>query len=279
MAIKIKDKSKKVRVKPKKNLLAVTSAAVGVAVFAGVVWFALSQLLATEKYYILNQDVPAKTQITSQMLTEVQTAKGTAPKNAITASEVNSGNTYSKIALQAGDVLVPSNTGINIDNTTGIPDEWSVTSFTIPRTQAVNGNISRGQYFDIIGIAENGTSKYIATSVLALDVDSGTVDKEVKNDSKTNGTGDTLNIVIGMPAEDIAKLHSALAKYSKIELAVSPKTVDYQKRDNSNLQKSYSFDDNAPVPDLKEGTDNTFAPVKRDANGKPIASEKKSSKE
>ena len=207
MAIKIKDKSKKVRVKPKKNLLAVTSAAVGVAVFAGVVWFALSQLLATEKYYILNQDVPAKTQITSQMLTEVQTAKGTAPKNAITASEVNSGNTYSKIALQAGDVLVPSNTGINIDNTTGIPDEWSVTSFTIPRTQAVNGNISRGQYFDIIGIAENGTSKYIATSVLALDVDSGTVDKEVKNDSKTNGTGDTLNIVIGMPAEDIAKLH------------------------------------------------------------------------
>ena len=279
MAIKIKDKSKKVRVKPKKNILVVASTAIGVVVFTGIVWFSLSQVLATEKYYILNQDVAAKTQITSQMLTEVQTAKGTAPKNAITASEVSSGTTYSKIALQAGDVLVPSNTGVNIDNSTGIPDEWSVTSFTIPRTQAVNGNISRGQYFNIIGISETGTSKYIATSVLALDVDSGTVDKEVKNDGKTNGTGDTLNIVVGMPGEDIAKFHSALAKYTKIELAVSPKTVDYQKRDNSNLQKTYSFDDNSQAPDLKEGTDNTFAPVKRDAKGKPVASSKDSTKE
>lgn len=272
MALTIKDKSQNFKVKPKKNLLIVSAVAVGVLVFVGVVFFTLSQLLATEKYYILNQDVPAKTQITTQMLTEVQTAKGTAPKNAITAAQVATGNTFSKVALQAGDVLVPSNTGIDIDNTVGIPDGWAVTSISIPRTQAVNGIITRGQYFDILGVnQETGETKYIATSVLALDVDSGSVDTKVDNNkSAGNGTGDTLNITVGMPSEAVANLHSALAKYAKVELALAPKSVNYQKRDTSNLQGTFNYDTDSETPDLKKGTDNTFTPVQRDSKGRPV---------
>lgn len=272
MALTIKDKSQNFKVKPKKNLLIVSAVAVGVLVFVGVVFFTLSQLLATEKYYILNQDVPAKTQITTQMLTEVQTAKGTAPKNAITAAQVATGNTFSKVALQAGDVLVPSNTGIDIDNTVGIPDGWAVTSISIPRAQAVNGIITRGQYFDILGVnQETGETKYIATSVLALDVDSGSVDTKVDNNkSAGNGTGDTLNITVGMPSEDVANLHSALAKYAKVELALAPKSVNYQKRDTSNLQGTFNYDTDSETPDLKKGTDNTFTPVQRDSKGRPV---------
>jgi len=272
MALKITDKSQNFKVKPKKNLLIVSAVALGVLVFVGVVYFTLSQLLATEKYYILNQDVPAKTQITTQMLTEVQTAKGTAPKNAITANQVSTGNTFSKVALQAGDVLVPSNTGIDIDNTVGIPDGWGVTSISIPRAQAVNGTITRGQYFDILGVnQETGETKYIATSVLALDVDSGAVDTKVDNTkSAGNGTGDTLNITIGMPSEDIAKLHSAMAKYAKVELALAPKSINYQKRDTSNLQGTFNYDTDSETPDLKKGTDNTFTPVQRDSKGRPV---------
>ena len=184
MALKIVDKSKNnVQIKPKRNLLVVVSSAVGIVVFAGIVWFALSQLLATESYYVLNQDVGSKTQVSDSMLTKVETAKGTAPKNAITQAQVLEGNIYTKIPLSAGDILTPSNTGLNIDNSTGIPDGWSVTTFSIPTVSAVNGSITKGQYFDIIGVSDSGIAKYIASNILALDVDSGISQAEVTNDS------------------------------------------------------------------------------------------------
>lgn len=92
MALKIVDKSKNnVQIKPKRNLLVVVSSAVGIVVFAGIVWFALSQLLATESYYVLNQDIGSKIQVLDSMLTKVETAKGTAPKNAISQAQVSGG--------------------------------------------------------------------------------------------------------------------------------------------------------------------------------------------
>lgn len=270
MALKIVDKSKNnVQIKPKRNLLVVVSSAVGIVVFAGIVWFALSQLLATESYYVLNQDIGSKTQVLDSMLTKVETAKGTAPKNAITQAQVSEGNIYTKIPLSAGDILTPSNTGLNIDNSTGIPDGWSVTTFSIPTVSAVNGSITKGQYFDIIGVSDSGIAKYIASNVLALDVDSGISQAEVTNDS-TQSTSDIIQITVGMPADKIALLHSALTKYQKIELALAPKSLSYETRDNSYLDGNYNFDDITPGFDLYDGTDSTFSVVKRDENGKPI---------
>lgn len=270
MALKIVDKSKNnVQIKPKRNLLVVVSSAVGIVVFAGIVWFALSQLLATESYYVLNQDIGSKTQVLDSMLTKVETAKGTAPKNAITQAQVSGGNIYTKIPLSAGDILTPSNTGLNIDNSTGIPDGWSVTTFSIPTVSAVNGSITKGQYFDIIGVSDSGIAKYIASNVLALDVDSGISQAEVTNDS-TQSASDIIQITVGMPADKIALLHSALTKYQKIELALAPKSLSYETRDNSYLDGNYSFDDITPGFDLYDGTDSTFSIVKRDENGKPI---------
>lgn len=270
MALKIVDKSKNnVQIKPKRNLLVVVSSAVGIVVFAGIVWFALSQLLATESYYVLNQDIGSKTQVLDSMLTKVETAKGTAPKNAITQAQVSGGNIYTKIPLSAGDILTPSNTGLNIDNSTGIPDGWSVTTFSIPTVSAVNGSITKGQYFDIIGVSDSGIAKYIASNVLALDVDSGISQAEVTNDS-TQSTSDIIQITVGMPADKIALLHSALTKYQKIELALAPKSLSYETRDNSYLDGNYNFDDITPGFDLYDGTDSTFSVVKRDENGKPI---------
>ena len=270
MALKIVDKSKNnVQIKPKRNLLVVVSSAVGIVVFAGIVWFALSQLLATESYYVLNQDVGSKTQVSDSMLTKVETAKGTAPKNAITQAQVLEGNIYTKIPLSAGDILTPSNTGLNIDNSTGIPDGWSVTTFSIPTVSAVNGSITKGQYFDIIGVSDSGIAKYIASNILALDVDSGISQAEVTNDS-TQSASDIMQITVGMPADKIALLHSALTKYQKIELALAPKSLSYETRDNSYLDGNYNFDDITPGFDLYDGTDSTFSVVKRDENGKPI---------
>lgn len=270
MALKIVDKSKNnVQIKPKRNLLVVVSSAVGIVVFAGIVWFALSQLLATESYYVLNQDIGSKTQVLDSMLTKVETAKGTAPKNAITQAQVSGGNIYTKIPLSAGDILTPSNTGLNIDNSTGIPDGWSVTTFSIPTVSAVNGSITKGQYFDIIGVSDSGIAKYIASNILALDVDSGISQAEVTNDS-TQSASDIMQITVGMPADKIALLHSALTKYQKIELALAPKSLSYETRDNSYLDGNYNFDDITPGFDLYDGTDSTFSVVKRDENGKPI---------
>lgn len=276
MPLKIKDKKNNVSVKPKKNLTVVVASALGVVVFSGLVWFSLSQLLATESYYILNQDLAAKTLVTTEMLTKVETAKGTAPKNAITASEVSSGTVFTKIPLETGDVLVPSNTGLNIDSSTGIPDDWSVTSFTVERENAVNGNISRGQYFDVIGVKE-GTSKYIATSLLALDVDSGAVDTQVDESSKsTAGSGSTITIVAGMPAKDVSAFQAGISTFEseKVTLALSPKSISYETRDTSDLQGLFTYDSSTKAPDLYEGTDNTFSAVKRDKDGRPISDSK-----
>lgn len=281
MAFKIKKslkKNKDLNIKPEKNVLFVVGISIGTIILCIGLWYSLSTLLATESYYILNQDVSAKVLVSTDMLTKVETAKGTAPKNALSLVDVSSNNVYTKVPLQAGDVLSLSNTGLNISSSTGIPDSWSVTSFTIPRNQAVNGNITKGEYFDVIGINGSG-AKYIATTVLALDIDSGVPNTTVENSKSTAGTGEELNILVGMPDKDIPLFQSAINSYEKIVLSISPKSINYDKRNTNDLQSVVQFSDNTVAPDLYEGTDNTFSVVKRDKDGRPILDSEETKKE
>ena len=258
--------------KPKKNLAMVVGIAVLIVLLAGGVYFGLSNVLATESYYVLNADTPAKTQITETMLKEVVTAKNSAPQNAITIAQIRQGNIFTKYPLKAGDVLSASNTGLSLDTGTGIPDTWVVTSFNVNADDAVGGNITKGDYFDIIGVSSETGAKYIFTNVLALEVNSGQ-STTLNGEGEVTGLGETLQYVVGMPADNVAQLQHALLKYEKIKLVLSPTSLKYKSRDVSPLNNTFQASQDNNTIDLFNGTDNTFSAVLKDGDGVPITIE------
>lgn len=235
-------------------------------------FFGLRAALATEDYYVLNQDVSAKTQVTESMLKKVTTSKDTAPQNAISINHVKQGTVFTKIPLRAGDVLSSSNTGIDLDSSSGIPDDWLVTSFSINPDNAINGLIKKGDYFDIIGVDYEEGSKYLFHNVLALEVMSNGQMYQDANEQIVSGSDDNtpLTYVIGMPADDVAKLHYALNKYEIIKTVLAPASLRYKYRDVSDLEEPFFMDAESIPSDLFDGTDSTFTPVLKDENGRPV---------
>lgn len=245
------------------NLITIIiSVIIAIVLFVGV-YFGLSSAFETEKYYVLNTNVAARTQIKPQMLTEVVVSKGGSPHNAITLAEVKQGSVFTQYPLMAGDVLSASNTGAKASVTNGIPDDWVITSFTINANSAVGGNIDKGNYFDIIGVKSDG-AKYLYTNVLALDVNRS-------QQSKDGSLDTTIQYIIGVPPQEAPKLHHALNSY-EIKLVLSPKTVEYEKRDVVTIDGVFKSD-NSKLVDLYKGTDNKFRDIIRDVNGRPVTLE------
>jgi hypothetical protein len=262
-------------IKPKKNITVIVILGLVAIAVAALIFLGLSSVFKTTTYYVLRSDVAAKTQITTNMLVGQQTSAGTQPKNALSIQQVQAGNMYAKYALEKGDVISRSNVGALKQSTAGIPDTWVVTSFQEKGSDSVDGRIERGTYFDIIGIKKSGdrtTSRYLFTDVLALDVNSS-----VSGDAKDSAASYTYTV--GMPQKNVALLHAALKEYDTIKLVLSPKSIDYEKRDTKDLGKLQSYkDDNDPANiDLYKDTDSTFKEVKRDKNGKPITKKSKKS--
>ncbi len=260
-------------VKPKKNLSLIIFLGVLIVVIAGGLFFSFSKLFATEKYYVLNADVPAKTAITSQMLTTQETAEGTAPQNGITMAEIQKGNLYAKYAMNKGDVVSHSNTGPISNNYDGIPDSWVVTSFTAPADNSVDGHLSRGDYFDLITASDTvDNTKYLLTGGLILDVTSSSSQTDA-NGKETVAAGSNLIYTIGLPAQDARRVHSALTAYNaaSLHLVRSPISMRYEKRNVSDLNAQLSNSD-SPI-DTFDGTDPSFSPVVRDSDSRPVNKE------
>lgn len=253
-----------------KNLVLLSGAAVLVIVISAVIFMSLTSLFKTETYYLLNTNVKAKQQITPEMVVEQETAEGTAPANALSMEEIQRGGVYSKYPLFPGDVVAKSNAGPLSGTPLGIPDDWSVTSFTINSTDAVGGTLGKGDYVDLLGVDKKG-AKYIFNNVLILEVKFLNEEYDGTLDGQTI-VGETMHYTIGLPSEDVARLHDALDKYEKVKMVKAPTEVNYKDRDVSKLKKQFSKDENYET-DVIEGTDPTFAEVERDADGKPVNSQ------
>lgn len=106
-------------------------------------------------YYVLNQDVPARTVITSDMLAEVETAAGTEPPNALTPSSVVSEAIFTRVPLQTGDVVTPAVAGPLERIDTDLPDGYVVASFAVQPQDAVAGKIRRGDVIDVIAVQQD----------------------------------------------------------------------------------------------------------------------------
>lgn len=258
----------------RKNLVLLGGAIALVIILSAVIFLTLSSLFSTESYYVLNQNVKAKQQITPEMVVVRETAAGTGPVNALTMEEIQRGGVYSRYPLYAGDVVSYSNAGPLSGQSLGIPDDWSVTSFSINSTDAVGGTLGKGDYIDIIGVNQNG-AQYIFNNLLILDIKFVNEEYDGNTDGQTI-VGETIHYTVGLPAEDVGYFHSALYEYTQgeasgvIRIIKAPYIINYADRDVSNLDKPFKYGPNVGNIDLIEGTDPTFTDVERDENGRPI---------
>lgn len=183
------------------------AAALGAAL---VVLVIMSALTAKDTYYVLNQDVPARTSVAPSMLTEVQTSAGSAPPLALGLSDVAGGETYTLFALKKGDILTPSNTGDLLSLSNGLPENFVIASFVASPSMAAGGNIQRGDYVDIISIvsdsnitgSEGPSASYVLQRVLVLDATVDLDSYSSDSSSSTTTTSDGTDTSVSSNTED-----------------------------------------------------------------------------
>lgn len=251
----------------RKNLLFRIGTVGGFIVFAAALFFMLSSIFSTETYYVLNQNVKAKELITPEMVTARETGTDTGPINALDMSAIQRGEVYSRYPLYAGDVIASSNSGPVAVSTLGIPDDWLVTSFSVVSTDAVGGTLGRGDYIDLIGVSEAG-AQYVFNNLLVLEVKFVNEELDGKLDGQTV-VGEAMHYTVGLPADAVAYLHSALLDYDTIKIVKSPIIINYADRDTSDLDRTFKYGPEVGNIDLIDGTDPTFTDIERDEEGRP----------
>lgn len=179
-------------------------------------------------YYVLNQDVPARTVISSEMLTEVETAAGTEPPNALTPSSVVTEAIFTRVPLQAGDVVTPAVAGPLERIDANLPDGYVVASFAVQPQNAVAGKVRRGDFIDVIAVQQDAVSmdditapgmqdtraKIVLHRVLVLDV---TTDP---NTIAQGATDNTVGDGIADPGPESAAIRGGIPQLYVV--AVSP---------------------------------------------------------
>lgn len=250
-----------------------------IIVFVGALTL-LRGIYQTETYYVLKEDVPTRTQIVPAMLTPVVASAGSAPEAAKGIADVQTGNVYSRFPLAAGDILTNSNvdTGLS-DIANGVPDSWVITSFAVGADDAVGGRVHRGDYFDIM-IAQADGSFYPFVNVLAIDTTVSLSSASSNNAANTQEAhdGQTSQYVVGMAPGDAARLHQLTKKYGgSFKLLLSPRQNQYAAPKLAEYSGFFAYQEDLSMmttvstpKDMGKDTDYTFAPVKRDAFGRPL---------
>lgn len=268
----------------------ILSAAVA-AFILSMTW--LQGLAKTSTYYVLLEDIPAKTMLTPEMLYPVVTSEGSEPMNAITLEEVEESIEYgppliTQIPLQAGDPIVTSVVSGYKDVSVVVPDSWVVTSFGVSADNAVGGRIRTGYYFDML-VTIDGKSYYPFVNMLALDTTVSMNDASSADavDSEEAYAGQTSQYVVGMPPGDAARLQNLMVEYSDtVRLILSPRQNEYEAPDLAAYRGAFTWNSLTPeidtdVPDpvnLGEGTGIEIDASNRDAFGRPIKTPKNCSK-
>lgn len=237
-------------IKPKRNYLVILMVLLTIAAASTGIFFGLSRLFQTETYYVLKTNVAPRTKITTGMLVAQTTSKGTAPKNALDITQVQSGKVFSKYALEQGDVLSRSNAGSPTDGFTDINDKWVVTSFNMKSGDAVDGRIQKGTFFDVIGIDGDGKARYVFTDVEAVQVDgaASSDDKQVSS---------AYQITVAMPRSEAARLHSAIAQYKSIKLVISPRDSKFAREASREEEADYGQIEDDKSYDAKNDKDHS----------------------
>lgn len=238
---------------------------------AGGTFAILNNITKQDTYYVLNTNLPSRTQITPEELSPVSTSQNSAPQNAIGLSEVQQGTVYTKYPLQAGDVISASNAGSLDTINEGIPDNWVITSFEPADNDPIVENAQRGDYIDIMAtnmkkedqrpvdgnsgdLSQIKVGQYVFRNVMVLDNPATTTDSDT-NDSANGATSQTQNsttaFIVGMSPTNAAML-TILTKNFDTKIVMSPRYNTYA--NPSELDDLYkTFDFNAVIEDNPTG--------------------------
>ena len=246
-----------------------------------------SKVIQTETYWVLGQSVPQRSQVTPDMLVEVEVNKGGAPLTVenggitLTDVEVSTGNVFTRIPLQAGDLVTTSNTTSGLsDIRVGLPDDWTVTSFSVPADNAAGGRITRGTYFDMMVYdSDSGKAFFPFVNLLALDTSvslSGASSANAVNTQEAK-MGQTELYYVGMPPSKIAEFETLVKSGVEIKLFLTPIQNDYNDPNldlytNEDGSKMFEFDMNDyELTDSSFGVNSTFERYERDEFGRPLS--------
>lgn len=251
---------------------------------AGTVFAILANITATTSYYVLNSDVPSRSQITPDMLTEVQASKGTEPRNALTLEDVTYSDVYAKVELNAGDILSASNTGDLVPLHQGIPDNYVVASFVADPNSAVAGKIVTGNYIDIYTTSDGGeggsaTTKASLRHVLVMDAQGSANDYEASEDvtAEEGATSEQDSLRQGLPflytvalsEEDAAVLANIRDDNPYVVLSNQKSNTEFESK-NIRVDKSDVYGDQK-VGNSGENTDPTFGEGSAEENSENVA--------
>jgi Flp pilus assembly protein CpaB len=208
----------------------------------------LGSATATKSYWVLEEDVAAGVEITSDMLFEKEGPVDAVPGQALTADEFTSSVWYSKIPLARGTVLQSSVLTDNVDFRDGLPAGFVVTSILVEPQNAVGGRISKGDFIDIAAVSGQDVGSSLAKVVLqkVLVVDVMVSPNDIAETANSRG-------------QDLSEVGSEAlyaGKPSMYILAVSP--TDFSKLAlirNASLYLALSADQSQPVDTSIRGGD------------------------
>lgn len=283
-----------------------TGLVIGLIIVASIAAFVLSMtwlqsMAKTSTYYVLREDIPAKTMLTPELLYPVVTSENSEPMNAITMEELErsleDGTPYiTQISLQAGDPITSSVVSggeeASVEISDAIPDSWVITSFGVSADNAVGGRIRSFDYFDMLVTIE-GKTYYPFVNMLALDttVSMNDASSAYAADTEEAYEGQTSQYVVGMPPADAARLQNLMAEYSDtVRLVISPRQNNYSPPSLDDYKGAFSWNSLTPevnydVPDpvnLGKGAGWAMEEARKrgnlDAFGRPVEELKNCSK-
>ena len=171
----------------------------------------VGQAAARVDYYVVTDNVAARTQITTENVTALSAPADSVPPTALTQSEVASGNFYTKIALSAHTALTDSVVTEGLSALSAdIPKGYVLASLLVSPENAAGGSIKRSDYVDIAavnGTDSAATAKIVLQHVLVVNVaTSADTVANAANTSTTAGDGtDQTN-----PGPDNAALYGGI---------------------------------------------------------------------
>jgi Flp pilus assembly protein CpaB len=232
----------------------------------------LGSATATKSYWVLEEDVAAGVEITSDMLFEKEGPVDAVPGQSLTAEEFTSSVWYSKIPLARGTVLQSSVLTDNVDFRDGLPAGFVVTSILVEPQNAVGGRISKGDFIDIAAVSGQDVGSSLAKVVLqkVLVVDVMVSPNDIAETANSRGqelsevgsealyAGKPSMYIVAVSPTDFAKL--ALIRNASLYLALSAdqsEPVDTSVR-GGDLFLPGSVDPSFSTPgEIAEGVSNT----------------------
>ncbi len=217
-------------------------------------------------YFVVVADIPARTQITPDLVAEIPVTEDALPPTALTANDILGGTEFSEVPLQQGDILTTSVTGPLQKITYKLPKDFVAASLALSPERAVAGKVKAGDYIDIAAVNDD-RAKIVLQHVLVLDVtispsSIGSAANADPNDPDAQPGPEAAQVrggipqlyTVGVTQDDFAKL--ALIANDSLQVALSPEKTPSSTDASADRDEVFNGDG---VSDSGAGTGSVFS--------------------